>query len=200
MDPQEIMTICKKSSEENAPLGPFTPDTNGECRDRFLKDPLTLPKRSERLDSVGDISDDYESPHTPKVDVFDPFAPSSDDLLHAPQCNKPFDDSRTNAARHLSFGLSIEELKNGSCKGDGTSITDEEILELVYNNILKIILESKTEDPLPGPSIERSNEVCDTPASRPKLIGVAETCPRAPRKAAVMSRNIDLSLCKKLLF
>lgn len=188
------------TSEDKASLGPVTPDINGQCRDHLLKTPLSLPNRLDQLESVRDIGGDYESPHTPKEDVFDPFAPSCDNLLQAPQCEKRFDEWRTNIARHLNFGFSTDELKNGSCKWDGTCISDEEIVEAVYKNLLETILESKIEDLLAQSSLKCADEDCNTPTSRLKLNGVAETCPRAPRKAAVKSRNIDLSLCKKLQF
>lgn len=188
--------------KERSSLGPVTPDINGDSRDPLIdpKSPLTLPNKSDQLDSVKDVTGDNESPHTPKEDVFDPFAPGSDNLLQAPQCRKQLDEWRASVARRLNFGSSAEELEKRSIEGDETCMSDEEIVELMYKNLLETILESRIEDILAESSVEWADDDCKTSSFIPKLSGIAETCPGAPVRAAAESRNLDLRLCRKLQF
>ncbi|OWM81585.1 hypothetical protein CDL15_Pgr007623 [Punica granatum] len=190
--------------EERASLVPGTLDVNGECRDPLLdlkSTILTRPIKLDQLDSARDISGEDDSPHTPKEDVFDPFAPGSEDLLRAPQCKKRLDEWRISVARRLNFGSSTEKPGKRPHGGNGTHMSDEEMVEHVYKNLLETILENRIADILAEmSSMEWADEDCKTPTSGPKLNGIAETCPGPPMKAAAKSRNIDLSLCRKLQF
>lgn len=198
-----VILRTSETGKARAFLGPVTPDINGEFRDSIpdLKFQLTQPNKLGHLDSSGNINSDDESPHTPKGDAFDPFAPGSDDLLLAPCGKKQLNEWRISVARRLNFGCSTEKLHKRSHEGNGTRISDEEMVETVYKILLETILENKMEDILAEMSSrEWADEDCRTPTSVPKLNGVAETCPGAPVKAAAKSRNIELSLCRKLQF
>lgn len=198
-----IISRISEIGEERASLVPVTPDINGECRDPLpdVKSPLTQPKKLDHVDSTRDIEGDDESPHTPKGDVFNPFAPGADDLLLAPQCKRRFDEWRTSVARRLNFGSSAEKPEKRSHERNWTHVSDEEMVEALYKSLLETIFENKMEDIFAEVSrVEWADEDCRTPTSGLKLNGVAETCPGAPVKAAAKSQNIDLSLCRKLQF
>ncbi|KAK4748154.1 hypothetical protein SAY87_014740 [Trapa incisa] len=198
-----IVSKISKIGEEMASLVPSTPDINGECRDLLsdLNSPLTQPLKSDHLDSAMDMAGDDGSPRTPKDYVFNPFAPAADDLLLAPHCKKRCDEWRTSVTRRLNFGCPTENPGKRSHEENQTHISDKELMDALYENLLEIILESKTEDIFAEmSSIEWADEDCRTPTSVPKLNGFAETCPGAPVKAAANSRNIKLSFYRKLQF
>lgn len=209
---------CQKSSVKSdepaavlVSMGPITPDSARDIGDFPIdfKSPITLLNNNKvaSFDPNSDRDRDDEdqfvcigSPRTPKDDVFDPFAPGPDDLALAPFCNKYLHVSKGIIARRLNFDFSsigtLEEEEAGA-----QSLSDEEMLESVYENLLEVIVSKQTEGLLSG----ISHDDCDsdgfkTPPSAPRLSGVADTCPGAPMKPTGKPRKIDLGLCRKLDF
>ncbi|KAK4742530.1 hypothetical protein SAY87_000531 [Trapa incisa] len=198
-----IISRISKIGEEMASLVPATPHINGECRDLLpdLNSPLTQPLKPGHLGSVMDIVGTDGSPHTPKEDVFNPFAPAANDLLLDPQCKKRCDEWKTSVSRRLNFGCTTENPGKRSREGNRTHISDEELVDALYENLLEIIFETKFEDIFAEmPSVEWADEDCRTPTSGQKLSGFAGTCPKAPVKAATKSPKVKLSFCRKLQF
>jgi hypothetical protein len=205
---------CQKSDEPAAvldSLGPITPDSARVIGDfpvdfKSLKSQTTLlNNKVASFDSKCDRDEDPlvciddGSPRTPKDDVFDPFAPGPDDLALAPLCNKYLHVSKGIIARRLNFDFSsIEAVEE---EAGAQPLSDEEMLESVYENLLQVIISKQTEGLLSGIShVDCDSDGCRTPPSAPRLSGVADTCPGAPMKPTGKPRNIDLGLCRKLDF
>ncbi|XP_031271577.1 uncharacterized protein LOC116129978 [Pistacia vera] len=155
-------------------------------------------KTARKEDPVACVDD--SSPRTPKDVVFDPFAPGPDNMAMAPLCKKYAEQMRTSVARCLKFESSFSLMENKTCVDDTESISDEEMFESVYNNLLEAIVSKQTEGLLAEISnTEWDADCCKTPPA-PHLNGIAETCPGAPVKPSAKSRKIDLGLCRKLEF
>ncbi|OMO59903.1 hypothetical protein CCACVL1_24552 [Corchorus capsularis] len=188
-----------------ASLGPITPDLNREIGDFPYKcnSPPTAVEKPVFAAMNGDAltSLDQSSPKTPKDGVFDPFAPGPEEKAMAPLCRKYVDQMRNSVARRLQFDFSVRKVDFETCGTDAESISDEEMFESVYENLLETIVSNQAEGFLKEFSnIEGDFDGCKTPPLAPRLNGVAETCPGAPMKLSKKSRNIDLGLCKKLEF
>ncbi|KAJ4832516.1 hypothetical protein Tsubulata_000074 [Turnera subulata] len=191
------------------PLEPITPDSKVENGDFLFEfnSPLSFGKRIPRVlvfnskPNGNKDADDSGSPRTPNDCVFDPFAPGPDDKVLAPQCKKYFDEARASVARRLDFSSSFKTLGKRSSENDAESISDEEMFESVYENLLEVIVSNQTEDALAELSgIEWAPGACKTPTSIPLLNGVSDTCPGAPMKRGGGSRAVDLGLCRRLEF
>lgn len=200
-------------ADKTTTLGPITPDSDRENGDFpvNLNSPPSSVKKRENADCLDSEAErigknplcfgDHGSPCTPTDGVFDPFAPGPEDLALAPQCRKYVSKMRSVAARRLSFDCSVEVLEDKDCGDDALSVSDEEIVEAVYESLLETILSSQTEVALAEiSSLEWDSNKCMTPPSVPRLSGVAETCPGAPIRPAGKSRKIDLALCRRLQF
>lgn len=181
---------------------PITPDSNKENADLIsaFTSPLTIissPPATCHSSSDSDMNeDDDNSPCTPKEGVFDPFAPGPDNLMNAPISMKHLEDSRSYVARRLNFN-SLKTKKDYE-KRESVSETcfeDAKLLEAVYDNLLEAIISKQAED-----IFNEMNDVVVTPPSAPRVTGIADTCPGAPMKPVKKSRNIDLSLCRRLDF
>ncbi|PON47746.1 hypothetical protein PanWU01x14_242130 [Parasponia andersonii] len=211
---EEGQAMLVVASETNS-LGPITPDSDRENGD-FPVDLNSPPTSVKKMTSVSVARFESEtdrngenplccdgngSPQTPKDGVFDPFAPGPDDLVLAPQCRKFVSKSRSVVARRLSFESSIDVLEEKSRGNDSCFISDEVIIETMYENLLGTILSTQTEVVLAGTSsVEWDSNDCRTPPTAPRLNEIADTCPGAPMRAAGKSRKIDLALCKRLEF
>ncbi|GAV86829.1 hypothetical protein CFOL_v3_30255 [Cephalotus follicularis] len=191
--------------------GPITPDNNREDFSIDCSSPLTALKRPSKLlcfDSSKDINEEPcvcigdRSPQTPKDGVFDPFAPCPNDSGLAPLCKKYIDEERSNVARRLNFDSSAKALEEYDIGVDGVeTISDEEMFESVYENLLDAIVTKQFEVFMSQiPDIDWDPNVCKTPPSAPCLNGFDENCPDAPMKASWKSRKIDMGLCRKLEF
>ncbi|EEF30577.1 conserved hypothetical protein [Ricinus communis] len=180
--------------ETEQSLGPITP-ANKENGDFSLdlSSPLTVVKKvpkalifdsntNQNQDPLTNI-DSSSSPRTPKDGVFDPFAPGPEDKAWAPQCKKYSDEARSSVARRLNFSSSFKGLGD-ECAGDCVeSISDEQMFESVYENLLEAIVSKQTECSLAELSkMELDSDSCLTPSSAPRLTGVADACPGAPMK------------------
>ncbi|KAK0585944.1 hypothetical protein LWI29_036672 [Acer saccharum] len=207
-EPVELSTVADGNGM--ASLEPITPVPNREAADSQFdcKSPLSVPNRpakhscfdsktSGKDDPVASIGD--SSPKTPRDVVFDPFAPAPDHLAMAPLNKKYINQVRSSVARRLNFESSLLfEEHNKTCSDGMESISDEEIFESVYNNLLEAIVSKQTECFLEEiPNIEWDSDCCKTPPVT-RLNGIAETCPGAPKKSSAVSRKIDLGLCRKL--
>ncbi|XP_021896865.1 cyclin-dependent protein kinase inhibitor SMR11-like [Carica papaya] len=195
--------------EGRGSLGPKTPivsrDNGCDCNS-----PLTVVNKMPNISSddslckiTTDVSllIDQSSPRTPKESVFDPFAPGPEDKVLAPICNKYADAMRISVARCLSFDSLLQVRKDLSRPFDVESLSDEEMFESVYENLLEAIVSTQTEAALAEISIVNLDaDTCNTPLHSTPLSGIADTCPGAPLKLAGKSRKIDLGLCKKLEF
>lgn len=204
---QEFLVKSNKPAAVLVSLGPITPDPARNNGDFPVdsKSPLTLLRNKVASFDSNRNSDKNQlgclvngSPRTPKDDVFDPFAPGSDDMALAPLCNKDLLVSKGIVARRLDFDSSLEIVKE---EAGVKCLSDEQMLESVYQNLLEVIVSKQTEGLLSGISVvDCDSDGCKTPLSEPRLSGVADTCPGAPIKAAAKPRNIDLGLCRKLDF
>lgn len=199
--------------EDRDNLGPNTPDTDREDGDTFVrtKSPLALPEMMlevDVLDSSREKDDQAlayvhqtSSPHTPKDSIFDPFAPGPEDLLLAPRCDKRLDEWRSSVARRLKFGgfpSSLEDRIHANCS---SAPSDKEIVDSVYDVIWEVVIMNRMEEVSADISgADWDSTKCKTPHSAPLLNGIAETCPGAPMKSLMGSRNINLDTSKKLLF
>ncbi|KAM1160027.1 hypothetical protein ACFX13_033882 [Malus domestica] len=195
-----------------ASLEPVTPNAVRENGDLpvGLKSPPSVCKKSSNVTCLnpnairnGDdpfgCSDD-SSPRTPVDDVFDPFAPGREDLAKAPQCKKYVSKCRGMVARQLNFDSPVQ-ISEDEVLTYVESISDEEMFEAVYKNLLEAIVSEQTE----GAIAERSrkdcvSDDCVTPRPEPRQTGAAETCPGAPLRPSGKSRNIDMRLIRKLEF
>ncbi|XP_044472898.1 cyclin-dependent protein kinase inhibitor SMR11-like [Mangifera indica] len=217
-------------SNGSASLEPITPVPDREIADSpyDCKTPLTEAKRSTKVPCFGaktarqdnpvasvddsspcaktsrkeepDTCADDSSPRTPNDVVFDPFAPGPDNMAMAPLCKKYLYQMRTSVARRLKFESSFNMMEDNTCVNDAESISDEEMFESVYNNLLEAIVSKQTEGLLAEISnTEWDSNYCKTPPGH-RLNGIAKTCPGAPMKPPAKSRNIDLGLCRKLKF
>ncbi|KAJ9543019.1 hypothetical protein OSB04_022726 [Centaurea solstitialis] len=195
-------------------LSPITPDSNKENADLMsnFTSPLTLvasppttvgfcsqPDQSESGDdSDMKVDDEIDSPCTPKEGVFDPFAPGPDKLMLAPICTKYLEESRSFVARRLNFSSAMTK-KDCEKEGCESGFEDDMLLEAVYESLLEAIICKQAED-----IVATVDSCCpsspETPPCAPLLTGIAETCPGAPMKAVKKSRNIEMSLCRKLEF
>ncbi|KAJ9179707.1 hypothetical protein P3X46_008042 [Hevea brasiliensis] len=194
-------------------LRPITPDANKENGD-FLLEPsssltmvtkmptlLTFASKTNRNQDQFPYIDNSSSPKTPKDVVFDPFAPSPDDKVLAPQSKKYFDEARISVARRLNFESSLKGLDHASPGNGMESILDVEMFKSVYENLLEAIVSKQTESALAELSnMEWDCDACRTPPSASRLNVIVETCPGAPLEPTGKSRIIDLGLCKKLEF
>uniref|UniRef100_A0A2P2NFF5 Uncharacterized protein MANES_08G167300 n=1 Tax=Rhizophora mucronata TaxID=61149 RepID=A0A2P2NFF5_RHIMU len=203
IDPSEASNTIVQAEPS---LGPCTPDTNKENGDfpLDLNSPVTVPKKVLSSTSKSDRNEDLDngtSPQTPKDGVFDPFASGPNRMILAPHCKKYFDEARASVARRLNFTSAFKALRNKTCYADPECLTDEEMFESVYENLLEAIVSDLTESALAKiPDIEWDSDGCRTPPSAPQLNGLAETCPGAPLRPTGRSRIIDLGLCRKLEF
>ena len=99
-------------SSNGVPLKPVTPNTKRENGDFTidLKCPLSFfsssPKKLVCNDSNGFV--DLGSPYTPEIGVFDPFAPSPEELAMAPLCKKRLCKKCVSVARCLDFQFNHE--------------------------------------------------------------------------------------------
>ncbi|KAK6267435.1 hypothetical protein QUC31_018272 [Theobroma cacao] len=204
-------TSSREGNEETS-LGPITPDANREIGEfpYNCNSPPTAVKKPQKIphfdpdattnqDSLA--SANHCSPKTPKDGVFDPFAPGPEDMVLAPLCRKYIDEMRTSVARCLNFDCSVRNVDSGTHGTGAESISDEEMFESVYENLLEAIVSNQAEGFLNEfLNIGWDSDGCKTPPSAPCLNGVAETCPGAPIKPSGKSRNIDLGFCRKLEF
>ncbi|KAK7311269.1 hypothetical protein RJT34_09292 [Clitoria ternatea] len=167
MDSVELDAAAPKGEAINC-LVPITPEAVAENGDIDIQ--LTVIRKQLKLTCIGS---DSVSPRTPKDGVFDPFAP---------QNNKYVDEYRAIVTRQLNFHPSFDAQE---------SLSDQDMVESVHQNLLQLILSKQAEDFLAQMSSD--SDGCTTPPS-------PDTCPAAPMKAPGKPRNIELSLCKKLEF
>lgn len=197
--------------ELRASLEPSTPDADRESCDfpSDSKSPLTLQLTC--VDSLGEriseaplegfeSSDPLCSPRTPKDGVFDPFSHGPAHLALAPLSRKCFSGSAGFVARRLQFGSSSSSSLQLVEDEEEQSISDSELLEAVYENLLEVIVSHHAEASLAQLSSSPSDcPDCITPPAS-LISGVAQTCPPAPVKPSVKMRNINIGLCRKLEF
>lgn len=201
------MDLCKDSMKDTPSkaatdcMVPITPEAVTENGDFQSQSPLTLSVVRKQL-NLACIHCDSESrsvdigngiignegiPRTPKDGVFDPFAPGPDNMACAPDSNKYLDECRTTVARRLDFHPSFDAQPD--------TLSDEDLVESVYETLLQVIISKQAEGVL-----AQMSSGCESPPSALRFTGIADTCPGAPMKPAAKPRNIDLGLCKKLEF
>lgn len=185
-------------------IGPVTPDTEKENGDfpLDLKSPLSMvssPKKLVCNDSFDCV--DPGSPYTPKVCVFDSFAPGPAELAMAPLCKKQLCKPWVSVARRLDFSSAVESEEDEGFSSNTDTSDEETLLESVYGSLLDAIVSNQTKEVFAGISSPESDSYgFKTPTSAPHLNGVAETCPGAPLKPITKFRIIDKGLCRKLDF
>uniref|UniRef100_A0A9I9DYP0 Uncharacterized protein n=1 Tax=Cucumis melo TaxID=3656 RepID=A0A9I9DYP0_CUCME len=166
--------------ELRVPIEPSTPDADRES--------------GERIEAPLESSDSFDplcSPRTPKDGVFDPFSPAPAHLALAPISRKYFSGSVGFVPRRLQFGSSSSSLQLVEAEEE-QSISDSELLEAVYENLLEVIVSHQAESSLAQPSSSQSDSPdCNTPPTS-FLSGVAQTCPAAPVKPSRKLRNLDM--------
>ena len=196
--------LCKDSMKDTPTdcVVPITPEAVIENGDLQSQSPLTLSVVRKQLiracidcDSdralVDNNNNDIGIPRTPKDGVFDPFAPGPDNMARAPNSNKYLDEYRTTVARRLDFHPSFDVV----AEADSDTLSDEKMVESVYENLLQVIVSKQAEG-----ALAQMSDDCETPPSVLRFTGIADTCPGAPMKPAAKPRNIDFGLCKKLEF
>ncbi|XP_062003524.1 cyclin-dependent protein kinase inhibitor SMR11 [Rosa rugosa] len=206
LDKAKVGEPQKDGAEPQAELGPITPEAdreNGESQPTFLKKPPVLTVKSNRDgdDPFGLSDDSSGSPRTPEDGVFDPFAPGPEKLAMAPMCKKFVSKSRSVVARQLSFDSPVQISEDEISTNGVESLSDEEIFEAVYENLLEAIVSDLTLSVL-GERARKDwdcGDDCTTPPGT-RLTGIAETCPGAPLRPSGKSRKIDLGLIRKLEF
>ncbi|KAJ1409670.1 hypothetical protein SESBI_22488 [Sesbania bispinosa] len=199
----EVVNNEAKVPEGTECLVPVTPEAVRENEDFQSPLTLTVVRKQLKLASIdcertnvrGRV--DNGSPRTPKDGVFDPFAHGPDNMARAPQSNKYHEEYRNSVARSLNF----QPQSLLPCCDDAESISDEDMFESVYENLLQVIVSMQTEGVLAQmSSVEYDSDDCKTPPSPFRFNGIADTCPGAPLKPAGKPRNIQMGLCKKLEF
>lgn len=229
MDSSDCATRCRDSSNKMVGnfgdvcnvevikdvVEPPTPDTDREIGD-FPYDCCQSPipaveklMKIPRLEGTNGginngllVSNHIGSPKTPEDGVFDPFAPGPDAMALAPLCKKYSDEMRGIVARRLNFDYRVKKIDYGIGSAhalDAESVSDEEMLESMYKDILEMVLASLAES-ISAEIAEGKYDFCKTPSLAPRLNGIADTCPGAPIKLSGKARNIDLGLCRKLKF
>ena len=198
-----VIEVIKDAMVDNGvPLKPVTPDTKRENGDfpLDLKSPLSFVSSSPKKLVCNDLNGfvDPGSPHTPKISVFDPFAPGPEELAMAPLCKKHLCKPWASVARRLDFNSAMESEEIGRFGSDADTFDEETLLESVYESLLEAIVSSQTAQ---ISSLESDSDGFKTPTSSPPCLnGVAETCPGAPLKPTMKLRAIDKGLCRKLNF
>lgn len=206
---------CEVTIGENgASLGPMTPNhkrENGDFPFDSLSPPNSVSSPPEMVLESDYSKDDCSlngvaccSPRTPKSGMFNPFAPGPDDKMLAPLCKKYMSESRFSVARRLDFDSSdTPVLTVGKCGDEADVKLDEEmLLKLTYDSLLEFIVLMQTGGKPADifPSTPLDFDGFRTPTSAPRLTGIAETCPDAPRKRMSKLLNLDMGLCRKLEF
>ncbi|KAJ7950153.1 PR domain zinc finger protein 8, putative isoform 1 [Quillaja saponaria] len=188
-------------------LKPITPDAEREHGDLPIDSLLTVVRKLAHASSdcnCNKTSCEFDfvktgSPHTPKDGVFDPFAPGPEDMARAPLCKKHLHKLGSNVARRLNFDFAISVVEPENPGDDVESLSDQEVFDSVYENLLEAIVSNQTEGFLADISnVQYDAENCKTAPSAPRLNGSAATFPDALMKPASISRNIDMGLCRKL--
>ncbi|GFY95725.1 hypothetical protein Acr_11g0000310 [Actinidia rufa] len=208
-DNVELPQPSQVAANRAASIGPITPELNRESGDSLFDfaSPLTLissPHKAVCFDSHSNdnlCSSTDGSPCTPVEGVFDPFAPGPDKLMQAPHCRKYLEELWSNVARRLNFGSSVNFVRDGNSEAHAETISDEMLLETVYDSLLEAIFSKQTEGfRAEILSLDPDSDGFKTPNSEVCLSGIAETCPGAPVKSVRKSKNIDRSLYRKLEF
>lgn len=201
-------------------LVPITPDTIRENGDFpiDIHSPLTVVRNQLKLvcincegngndngSNIAFVDNDDGSPRTPKDAVFDPFAPGPDSMGRArpPHYKKYLDELSMSVARQLNFEPSFDAVQHQNSLLDAESLSDQDMLESVYESLLEVIVSKQTEGFFAQMSnVEYDSEDCKTPRSPLRLTGRADTCPGAPLKLNPVGkpRNTLMGLCKKLEF
>ncbi|KAL2907120.1 hypothetical protein RDABS01_005830 [Bienertia sinuspersici] len=192
-------------------LCPITPTPNRENGDPcfITSTPLTMespetpnedhPNSTKPEEVVSLVPND--SPRTPDEGVFDPFAPGPDAMLLAPICKRLLKESRKIVSRRLNFDDIDDSPAYKDDNKNADTLSEKTLLECFYGNLLEAIILKQSEEFLAENRSLESEDHLHTPTSPPPTVGVAETCPGAPMKAAGgKSINIDPGLCRKLEF
>lgn len=168
-----------------------TSDVKGQTRDAFLD--IESPLMASEKDMAC---------HTPQDDALgNRVIDGRDDVQMTYQKLKHTDEWRGSIPRLLNFGSSTDGWGGGIHGRDFAMLSDEEMVELIYQYLLEMILLEKTEDLLAEKSEAKGDyNDCRTPPSAPRLNDTVESCPGAPVKRITQSRNVGSGLCRKLQF
>ncbi|KAJ0985345.1 hypothetical protein J5N97_003701 [Dioscorea zingiberensis] len=134
------------------------------------------------------LSSDYQ---TPTGNIFDPFAPAPEDQNCAPK-KKMLKEAEAYICRKLNFD---------SCIDVDDAAEEELLLDSVYRSFLELIVNIQIKE-IYGQNLvmEPQLEGFETPKSLPLLTGTADTCPLAPMRVGLETKDISLDICKKLEF
>ncbi|CAL9111814.1 unnamed protein product [Musa acuminata var. zebrina] len=144
-------------------------------------------------------SDQSEEPdsilgcQTPTKNIFDPFAPGSEELVVAPKKKIVKGKMQIPSRRQLNF----DDYHSDSSRKDAAK-EDEDLLELVFRSFLELIVSNHIQEISAGKL--PFGECIRTPISLPWLTGIAGTCPPAPRRQPGRSRQFGPEICRKLDF
>ncbi|XP_010679927.2 uncharacterized protein LOC104895188 [Beta vulgaris subsp. vulgaris] len=203
----------KEGNTKASALCPITPTPCRENGDAVFvtSTPLSLESpQSPKVDGFNSTSNKEVvdlgldgSPRTPDEGVFDPFAPGPDKMLLAPVCRKLLKESQKIVARRLNFDDDSDDFPTSNKNEDNKNedaLSEKLLLDSFYGTLLEAIILKQSEEFLAENHPLESGSL-HTPPSPPPLLGVADTCPGAPVKAAAgKSRNIVPGLCRKLEF
>lgn len=160
--------------------------------------PATPPPNRENL-GFTTSSDQSEEPdsilgcRTPTKNIFDPFAPGSEELVVAPKKKMVKGKMQIPSRRQLNF----DDYHCDSSRKDAAE-EDEDLLESFFRSFLELIISNHMQEI----SARKFpfGECIRTPISLPWLTGIAGTCPPAPRRQPGRSRQFGPEICRKLDF
>ncbi|GER37926.1 P-loop containing nucleoside triphosphatehydrolases superfamily protein [Striga asiatica] len=183
-----ISELAERVNNNNVVVVPCTPPPN------YRSTCSVVPPTPE---DTNEFSIHSRSSETPTDALFDSFAPGPDKLMLAPQPPMKYrQESRTHVVRSLNFADFLQDTLGHESNTDEKSI-ECFLEEIVYSTVMDaIVSEQQTTK-----QVEVEVEV-HTPESAPRLIGIAETCPKAPFKYVCKKRSIVINkeICKKLDF
>lgn len=190
---------CSKTNQKDDAtdcncIVPVTPNTVKETSDSEFQSPLTLTVVRKQLNRAHIHSQlDNSTPPTPNAILVDSFAFTTEEMAaRASQSTKYLCEIRNTVSRQLHFRSSVHPYE---------SISDQEIIESLHENLLQFILSKQIEEFLPSISKDSDDE-CKSPPSRICFNGISDITPGAPRKVKRLGqqRIVKLGLCKKLEF
>ncbi|TYJ16687.1 hypothetical protein E1A91_A09G000300v1 [Gossypium mustelinum] len=145
-----------RQGNKESSLGPITSDANrgiGEFPYKFNSPPIEVKKEQNHphfdsdttINQVSMVSVNHSSPRTPKDGIFDPFAPGPECMVIAPSYRKYVDEMRITVACRLNFDISVGTVGSVNHRTAADSISDEEMFESVYENLVEVIVSNQAE-------------------------------------------------------
>lgn len=157
-----------------------------------------ITKTTSSESDITDNSDLLSDCGTPKASTFNPFAPASEVFALAPM-KKTTREFRIPTRRKLNFDSCCSSVEDEV--ESAADVEDELIYELLFQQFHDLVLENQISD-LVIVSDDKSDDGLMTPTLVPRLTGIAETCPDAPKRSGPEPRMpmVDPRICRQLEF